>query len=535
MLRRLDELALERRDAFNAMIAKLSKGRERDIDWWVTWTATRNTHVSKLFAQLVQLSLVEELERGGAQLEILTDNGAFARVLNKANSRIVHRRPHVRGWKTTLHNIFSSLRNSVAAHVAARLTGREETVPRKPFLIVEEGINETSFAGSDKIDHYYPALAGQLSPADVETLYTMPVFYRVKSYWKVFALIRASKTPFLVREDYLSLSDYVFAFGHWFRARRFLGNDELFAGFPIGELIDADLREGRFTNAVLQALLSYRFWRNARGRGLQVAKLLDWYEGHDRDHATAAAINWHALSIRHVAYRHMTGPQYLGAIPAQHEVDAGVVPRHFAIVGRRAAAELEENVRGLDVYSVPSLRFARLGEVSRQSRSGPLRLLVLLGLEESFLRSVSAMLTPAFTAPELRDVIWMLRPHPLSPPSIIERAFPGLPSHARFSTGDFRSDLAQADIVLGIATNALIEALVTGVPVITLASGNTPIENPIPLWIDPRLSRMCYEVCELAPLISAMARQASAQEDDAALRVDLVGDIEAPGLRAALG
>lgn len=533
LLHRLDEIALESRSEFDAMIARLSKGLEREIDWWVTWPATRNTHASKLFTRCAQLALVAELTRDGFQLEVVTDDSALAGVLMRSDSNIAVRQHASGAWKAVLHNIASCLYNSAAAWLAARTTRNIGGAAAETIFAVEEGINESSFIDGRKIDHYYPDLAKSISVTDERARHIVPVFYRVRSYKRLLRLIRASDTRFLLREDYLTLSDYVFALGHWWRARRFLGRPEIFAGFAVGPLIDADLKEGRFTNAVFQALLSYRFWKKA-SRVAHVTKLLDWYEGHDRDHATAAAINWDNLPIRHVAYRHLTGPQYLGATPAQHEIDAGVVPRNFAIVGRRAAIDLTAETRDLAVWEVPSLRFAHLSPSARTLNTAQPEVLILLGLEKSFLRAASTLLLPAFTSPALQHVVWTLRPHPLSPPGAIAKIFGQLPPNVRLTENAFRIDLQRADIAIGSATNALLEALVAGVPVISLAAGNGPVENPIPPWIDQALARTCYETAELPPMILKMLT-APRNENLDTLRTGLVGDAASPGLRNALG
>ena len=536
LLKRLDELALEKAGSFNAMIAQLSRPHARDVDWWVTRPATRNTHVSALFTRCMQISLAQELRKAGVHVTITVDDAVFARVLRKGGFAVSARkmRGRVHRLRTNLHNMASSIWNSLAAAAAARSIPASSALKAHPLFAVEEGVNETSFTGGRHSDHYYPDLKKAVSETDAHRHCIIPMFYRVKSYRRLFALMRDSETPFLIREHYLSFADYLFAFGHWWRARKFLPTNAVFSDMQVGPLVDADILEGRFSNSALQALLSYRFWLNIDRYGIKVAKLLDWYEGHDRDHATAAAISWHHLPIRHVAYRHLTGPQYLSAIPAQHEIDAGVVPRIFAAVGRRASADMQASLSGITIFNAPSLRFARLGGIARKPAGSKPQILVLLGLEAAFLRSVSSMITPAFTAPELRDISWILRRHPLAPDSLIQDAFGTLPGNVRFAESNFRTDLEQANIAMGIATNALAEARLSGIPVISLAAGNEPIENPIPAWMDRAQAGICYDARELPPLILAMLATAGNQTDGEFLREEIAGPQDISRMRDAL-
>src|SRR5690348_14163314 len=73
LARRLDEITVRDVAAYNQFIADLTRGREHNIDWWVCRPATRNNHVSSLFNQCMQLSLVRSLLQDGARVKVLVD------------------------------------------------------------------------------------------------------------------------------------------------------------------------------------------------------------------------------------------------------------------------------------------------------------------------------------------------------------------------------------------------------------------------------------------------------------------------------
>ncbi len=84
LLRRLDEVMLRNTTSFNQLIASLSRGRERNIDWWVCRPATRNNHVSAFFTQCMQLALVRELLNDGHRLTVKVDVPELAKAMSLA-------------------------------------------------------------------------------------------------------------------------------------------------------------------------------------------------------------------------------------------------------------------------------------------------------------------------------------------------------------------------------------------------------------------------------------------------------------------
>jgi hypothetical protein len=508
LLRHLDVLAVEKRAEFNAMIDSLSDARDRNIDWWVSLPATRNTHTGQLFARCVQLALVRDLINQGSAPVVRTDDKALARVLGSVLRDVVLVKGPSR-WRNMAHNIASSLFHALSAHGAARRTRHlARSLPEKSGLL-EVYVQRDSFDKESFRDRYYPGLVESLDENRRERLFYLPIFHRIRDYGRLFLQLRQAPQNFLLREDYLTLADYLFAFGHWWRAGQMKGMRAAFAGFEIGPLLDAELDAGRFTNASVQALLAYRFWRfRAPFIG---ATLVDWYEGHDIDHATAAAIRWHGGKTRLVAMRPIAPDAYLSLTPTEGEIRAEVVAKEWVVVGRTRRASMRRSFPALSVGVAPGLRHRMLDALPAVPLDTNVpSVLVMLSSEGAFVDRVAAMLRDAGRQTEWQ---WLIKRHPAMPRAEMERRFRYV-EWVTFVEGEYALSLAGADVVAGLGTNTLIEAAAMGVPVICLSAGNTPAELPFSAE-DVAWWRAAYDAPELIAAVRAALTEAPQRTDKA--------------------
>lgn len=540
LLRRLDTIAAREVETFNRFVAGLCVGRERDIDWWVTRPASRNVHLSPLFRWCMQLSLVRSLLEEGRHLSIRVDVPEFAAVLRSAAGCTVEvpargallwrlKRLRAHAW-----NLGSCIFHAVSAATAARLTRHLARKPVSgPLVLLDCFVTRESFSGGPFRDRHFPGVVAALSAEERRTVHYLPMFYRVRSYFRTFRALRQDPANFLVREDHLRLVDYLFAAGHWWRVRRHLGHEAQYCGFDVRALVDADLRAGRFARSAFLALLAYRFLTTAERRGLAIARLVNWYEGRDTDHATAAAVNWHRLDIALIAFRPPCSRFYLSVTPEPYEVAAGVVPTTVAVVGCGFAREIAAGNPGLAVVPAPGLRLPRPSAATTPEGEGT-AVLVILPLLGAAIAGIRALIAPTGGMPGA-SVQWWIKRHPEMPRTEAEALFGSLPSGYRFVEGDFADWLARAAIVAGVGSSALIEAVATGRAVLCLASGNEPTENPIPPWVDGRLWRIAYSPDDVRAAVTDLLHVDDAPRDRAALRNDLLSPGEPAEMQRILG
>jgi hypothetical protein len=541
LLRRLDEIMVRDVATFNGMIAALSRGRERDIDWWVCRPVTRNNHVSTLHARCMQLALIRELTDAGTKIRVLLDCPVMAAVLRDAawpNVAVTLeglKKARLRRLMAHTSGILASVFHCAAAAAAAWWTRKPDPAQAGTALTaVGTFISDQSFDDGRFFDRYYPGLFDGLSDQERSRCRYIPVFYRMRHYLTAFRILRRNPIAFLFYEDQLSFRDYLFAFGYWFRCRKFRGIQARYAGCEIGPLFHLDAQAGRFASITVRALLAHRFHLHAEARGMRIRTLLDWYEGLDYNHAIAAAINWYGSPTSITGFRSAGSLFYLSCTPTSHEVSAGVTPHRMAVVGTGLAEEIRSLCPGLDVIAAPGMRYRTLAALKRAPEEGGAVLLTLplsAPVAADNIRTMAAARALMTNPPRH----WWAKSHPILPESEILALLGGaLPDGMEFVRGDFYAWLARTDLVAGVGSSALMESVALGIPAVCLAAGNVPTENPIPSWVDPLLGRLAYGPQEAALAITEMIGTCIGDRDLAELRENMLGIVTEASMRRLL-
>ncbi len=506
LLRRFNQLAERHREPFIAMIDRLSEGRERNIDWWLSGPAGRNPHISPLFTRCMKLALVRALLEDGLLPEvIITDSRAMAGVLRAGlrggGVRVVWRFCWRGLWHVLRQPIWglgSSLFHAGGAWLGAWLSRRLRRAPGPASLIlIDIMVLADSMRGGQFADRYFTGMRAEIPEEVRSSAWYLPTFYQVRAYPSLFRALRRAADPFLFREDYLKLSDYLFAFGHFWRASRFAIVRTSFAGFDVGPLLREDLRRGKYRRSAIDALLCYRFWPRLKASGVSLRTVVDWFEGQDIDRGSIAGLSWFWPEVPVTGYCGVpVSPFYLCMTPSPAEVRAGVAPRRLALTSRLAAHALGANRPDLDVVVVPAFRYRQLYSFRRSPEAAPFcRVLVALPIFPSvcleILRSlerVAATLAPA------GGFQFLIKAHPAFDEGQIARMFlRPWPAAFTWVSGPFHDWLSRADIVIGAGSVTLLEALACGVPVLVFASRSAVTEHHIPAGASAESWSLCFD------------------------------------------
>ncbi|MBK6632557.1 MAG: hypothetical protein IPG33_16815 [Betaproteobacteria bacterium] len=513
----LDAIAAELRRPYVELVSRLSAPYGADLDWWVTPLASRNTYVCPLFRRLCQAVLARRLAAEGGLSEIMVDTPALAGMLRDALPTAVRVRSALSPLLWRLRTALGLLRRFAAAMYAcggrfvfARLippVGRVQ--PSEPITLVDTFLYPESIRDGAFNDRHYPGLLEQLSEDERRRVYWAPVYYRARNHADLFRRLRGCRDNLLLAEDYLRLGDYAYAIGHFLRGRRDLPDCE-FLGLRAGTLLREAYAEAYAGSGSIEGLLRYRFARRLKEAGVKLKRIVEWFENQEIDHgAVSGWLTFHP-DTKVVGYQgFLASNNYLCMFPLEVERALGLLPHVVGVMGPALAEPAREFCAGLEVTAAPAFRFDALWRLSGEKpRHDGVELLVSLPLDTGETRHILEMVGKALGGNmAFRGRRVCIKPHPAFPRRLLEEGdCMGLQPDWVLVDGDLDGLLEAADLFVGSASSACVQAVVHGVPAAVIGGRARPTLNPIPAWVDAELWSVCHGAEDLRQALARHAR-----------------------------
>lgn len=547
----LDTIAAELRRPYVEFVSGLGAPFGADLDWWVTPLASRNTYVCPLFRRLCQVVLAQRLAAAGGVSEIVVDTPAMAGLLREAvppSVQVLSALTPLR-WRlgvalAILRRLAATLYACGGRYVFSRLippAGR--SLPAEPITLVDTFLYPESIQAGAFNDRHYPGLMQQLGEDERRRVYRAPVFYRLRNHARQFRRLRACRDNLLLAEDYLRLGDYAYAIGHFLRGRRVLPERE-FLGMRIGPLLREAYADAYAGSGSIEGLLRYRFARRLREAGVRLQRVVEWFENQEIDHGAVSGWRTFFPETKVIGYQgFLASRNYLCMFPLEAERTLGLLPQTIGVMGSALADPAREFCAGLDVKTAPAFRFDALWRLpDEKPRHDGVTLLVSLPLEAGETRQILDMVGMALDgSAAFRGWQVRIKPHPAFPRRLLDAGDRmGLLPGWTLVDGNLDGLLEEADLFIGSASSACVQAVVHGVPAAVIGGRARPTLNPIPDWVDGTLWTVCHTAEDLQEALElhvrrdagALARQRAA---GAAIRERLFQPVTRPAVLDFLG
>lgn len=504
----LNRIADELRAPFTQCIVALGKGRERDMDWWVSELANRNTYTNPLFVECCYLVFVHRLvQQASVPPEIVVDSRALYRVLaplvRDTSTRVVLQQSR----KETLKDVLKPVVNyaQTALHFlkqwrASRASKRNYALPTKDITLVDTFVFANSFPDGRYNDRYYDGFGDALSSEERDALYYAPTFIDVSNYDAVFHAMARVPEHFLPKEYVLTASDYLYALAYPFRMLFKKPAGVQVQGLDSTPLVHSVWYKYIAQYSSMEALLKERFAKRLAERGVRVRLAVDWFENQSIDKGLNAGVRRWLPDVPVVGYQvGIEHRYYLCYYPTSQEYQSAVLPHRVGITGRGFCTALTEWCSELPVEVAPAFRYRHIwNERQHTPKAGLFTVLLALPIT---LHDGNDVLHAAVEAAQQglpENVRFWVKQHPSWTERVVRENFGAeLPPTFSFVQGGFQECVEQADVVVGNNSSALLETVVKGIPVLVVGSRSGLTQNPIPASFPAELWRVCMDGAEL--------------------------------------
>ena len=496
-----DGVAKSNRHPFNDFIDSISRPLIDNLDWWSENAASRNTYVSPLFHYYCCINLIivlieeerleiEEITVDSRELKNILEQliGCYASlkimVIYSPDFSVTSRR-FLKNFiyyewlilKRFIQIIFARLTRFTSNDSIHRIQGI-------PLVLIDTFVTKEFL----EKDRWYGSFWDHLKNEQKKEVFFAPTIVNtsLKQIWKIINSLRHSSRNTIIKDDFLSAKDLLFAYLHKKRVKSIVVQSYKLPGteLDISGLAEEDLRNNRDVFSLLESLLTYRFIFKLSTLNVNIRLSIDWFEGHSLDKLWNLAFKEFYPSVKRIGYETFRSfPYYLSTFPTKLEKDAGTIPDVFAVQGEGCVDDIREFLPDIEVITIPAFKYEHVWKKDNNeigSKGNNILVTFPISVDAS-VRIFELLITAYNSSKEIReDYKFLIKPHPTNTKEeIIKKTNIKIPKVFEFTEEEsFEKLLDETGILVTEASSTCLEAFACGKVVII-------VENPTGLTYDP--------------------------------------------------
>jgi len=510
-----NSLAMEVKDEFTFFIDEISALYKDSIDWWVTPIASRDAFGHFFFQEVCYALYAQNIIKEELPREIVCCSQGLGKVVKSLIPHGIQVKISITElWKTrinknervkslimgqrqirTVSYIAYGLYKAFKKHRAAKKT-RNRNFPlnlTRNNWITDVFVFPYSFNGGNFESRHYANLTDLIK---VNWVY-LPTLIDVHDFTKTYQLMRQNDPPFIVREDFLRLHDYLWSIGHVFRILTFKRKSVTFHSIDISPIWNEHLLEdivGR-----INVLLNYRLPKRLKECSIDIQGIMDWFENQIVDKAQNMGFRHAYKSVPIFGYEVPYFSEYgMHLQPTEMEDAAGIIPDVVGVIGTEAEQYVKHYNNGLRTCVVPALGYQHLWNVPDNNAGKREYILIALPLVTNKAIEVLNLVQEAITFSD-GTIKSLIKFHPSSNREEIFEFLDSKNIRNRFHyhEGDLSSALRNAFVFVSSSSSAILESLSKGIPVIIVGSLTELTHNPVISSVPDDMLRICYTAEDL--------------------------------------
>ncbi len=507
-----NEIAITIKDSFNDIINYLSKPNMDNIDWWVNELPSRNTYSSPFFHYYCCIHLVDYLskKRKINYKKIIVDSKSLKIIIKaillseKFNDvDIIYKKDLKSIFNIFIKKYFGQLivfiYNILKYIIAKQSKTSQNIISKNSKLILIDTFILDGYTDSKR---WYGKLWNSISENNKNNIYFVSSILKV-SLWKlnsIYKKIRSNNENYIIKEDYIKISDLIFAYSYKKRLKSLIIKTIKVSGVNITSLAKECINNPIEIFSIQESLLTYKFIERLKKKNISIKLSIDWFEGQIIDKAWNLAFHKFFSNVNTVAYRPFeVSPLYLCAYPISIEVQAGVVPKVFALQGVGSIRSLKYYSSNLDTILIPSYKSNYVWEKRKISliQNSNIILIALPIVLQAGKNIILKIINLVKTYPEIySDYLFVFKVHPTKSAKLY---FSGkLPKNIKFTDErSFPLLLRKSKVLITEASMTCLESIATGVPAILIKREDGLFYNPLSNEINKILFKICSSLDQL--------------------------------------
>ena len=344
----------------------------------------------------------------------------------------------------------------------------EEIKKQDEVVLVESDIIKHSDSYNDR---YYTGLWEQIPDKWKRKVYYFIQYLPIPYYNEFKTIEKNSKQNIIFLNDFLKISDYIYALRKVNIHRKYRHFDIYYDGICLDSLFK-NIYTQRYRIYNIYPFLYERAIHNMKEGKIKIKCFVDWYENQSYDKGLYYAFNKYYPEVpvnSYVGYVKDYRKEPYG-IPSPKEISLKLAPSRIYVCSQFVKNNFKINGYEGDVQVAPFYRSQKVYTLNintNEKANDSNYLLALLGLNMIEIKSIVFYLCKLEKVLPEGYTIYV-KPHPACPSNVILDLIGGNSSRIQVIGGDTYERILSSFAVIGANSTSMYEAMALGVPVITL-------------------------------------------------------------------
>jgi len=505
LAKELTKLEASIRKEYTDYVGELSKvNMLSGLDWLVNVTC-RNPYQTKIFDNFCKLKLLDYCidQRLNIDTVLVSNQGMKEAVHSLCNNRkvslnIISKNEDSENF---LFFIFRRLLVSVYVILISFLIPRlivrgKKHLPDSSIIYVDLYAKASDFDSRGVFeDKYYTGMKGYMQKKDRSRVWYVPFIYPLMKPLDLKWIIdksRKSESNFLIMEEWLKLTDYLYSFYQSLVLPLKVKVKPLYNDIDVSKMISQEVSKDLLSSLLSRNVLVYCFIERLKKSKIKIDKVVDWNENQVVDRSLNLAIRNFYPHVKTIGYQgFIVSGHHVSHSPSCYEVEAGIIPDKTCVISPEQVQSRKKfcSIQGISV--APAFRFQKLFEYSKGQKNE--RDLIVIALPY-FMNISKIIVDECLTWYKSCGVKFIIKKHPAVTMENLLSSVAEIENACFEITETPLQDLFYfSRLVISYDSSACLEAVLRGVHVIIMGNRTGATFNPLDGIVDPTHWDVCYD------------------------------------------
>ena len=231
------------------------------------------------------------------------------------------------------------------------------------ITLIDTFLFNNSFKNGEYIDRYYKNFKQHLSIQELNSVYFIPTFYKIKNYRYILKKIKNSNSNFILKESLLYFKDILKCIFFPLNTFRFKLNCDKYLSFDLKPILKECIYQNLHSVGQVEAFQNFIFAKRLKEKEVKVKLIIDWFENQVIDKGLNMGFRVYYPESKHRGYQVVLDNLfYLCFYPTEQEFKAKVLPKEIFVSGKVFLKVQKQFCNKIRLDIAPAFRYQNLWE-----------------------------------------------------------------------------------------------------------------------------------------------------------------------------